>query len=125
MIINRINLTKLTEIFKKVEDVKFNINTQYKLLKMKKSIEEEEQIYIQQLNVLKEFCLKDDDGNFIQDDNGGYKIDDTKKEQCAQLIAEINTLQIQVPDMYFSLEELEPLNLTFKELEALEPFIKI
>lgn len=125
MIINRINLTKLTEIFKKVEDVKFNINTQYKLLKMKKSIEEEEQIYIQQLNVLKEFCLKDDNGNFIQDDNGGYKIDDTKKEQCAQLIAEINTLQIQVPDMYFSLEELEPLNLTFKELEALEPFIKI
>jgi len=42
MIINRMNLTKLTEIFKKVEDVKFNINTQYKLLKMKKSIEEEE-----------------------------------------------------------------------------------
>ena len=99
MIINRINLTKLTEIFKKVEDVKFNINTQYKKKKKKKSIEEEEQIY--------------------------YKIDDTKKEQCAQLIAEINTLQIQVPDMYFSLEELEPLNLTFKELEALEPFIKI
>jgi len=34
-------------------------------------------------------------------------------------------MQIQVPDIYLSLEELEPLGLTFDELELLEVFIKM
>jgi hypothetical protein len=36
----------------------------------------------------------------------------------------MNNGQFTLPDIYFSLEELEPLELTFGELELLEPFIK-
>ena len=42
----------------------------------------------------------------------------------ANKIEEINSIQVQFPDIYFSLEELEPLGLTLGELELLEPFIK-
>jgi len=37
---------------------------------------------------------------------------------------EMNNRQITLPDIYFSLDELEPLGLTLGELELLEPFIK-
>ena len=36
----------------------------------------------------------------------------------------MNNRQFSLPDIYFSLEELEPLGLTFGELELLDPFIK-
>lgn len=125
MLIDRNNLTKLNQIFSKIEDIRFNIETQYKLLKIKKTIIEENEIYIKQLQSLKEYCLTDEAGKLIQNDKGGYAIDPNKVEECNSLINEINAFQIQVPDLYFSLEELKPLNLTFQELEALDPFIKI
>lgn len=125
MLINRDNLTLINEIFNRVADTRFNISTQYKLIKLKKAIQEENEIYLTQLDRLKDFFLIDENGDYIQNENGGYAIDKNRLEECQDLINEVNALQVQVPDMYFSLDELEPLNLSFKELEALDPFIKI
>lgn len=125
MLINRDNLTLINEIFNRVADTRFNISTQYKLIKLKKAIQEENEIYLTQLDRLKDFFLTDENGDYIQNENGGYAIDKNRLEECQDLINEVNALQVQVPDMYFSLDELEPLNLSFKELEALDPFIKI
>lgn len=36
----------------------------------------------------------------------------------------MTSLQIQIPDIYFSLDELTELDLTLGELMPLEPFIK-
>ena len=124
MIIKRTDLPILTNVFSRISELKFNINTQYKLLKMKKAIEEEEEIYLKQLESLKEYCIKDENGQFITNKNGGYQIDATKAEECGKLVQEINAIQIQVPDIYFTIEELEPLDLTFNELEAFDSFIK-
>lgn len=125
MLINRDNLSLINEIFNRVADTRFNISTQYKLIKLKKAIQEENEIYLTQLDRLKDFFLTDENGNYIQNENGGYAIDQNRLEECKDLIDEVNALQVQVPDLYFSLDELEPLNLSFKELEALDPFIKI
>ena len=124
MIIKRTDLPILTNVFSRISELKFNINTQYKLLKMKKAIEEEEEIYLKQLESLKEYCIKDENGQFITNKNGGYQIDATKAEECGKLVQETNAIQIQVPDIYFTIEELEPLDLTFNELEAFDSFIK-
>lgn len=124
MLIKRDKIVELNNIFERINNTQFNINTQYKLLKIKKTIEEENEIYIQQLQTLKQFFLKDENGNPIMNQDGGYAIDSSKVEECNKIVNEINAIQIQVPDMYFSLEELEPLQLTFSELEALDPFIK-
>ena len=125
MIIKRTDLPILTNVFSRISELKFNINTQYKLLKMKKAIAEEEEIYLKQLEALKEYCVKDENGQFITNKNGGYQIDETKAEECGKLVQEINAIQIQVPDIYFTIEELEPLDLTFNELEAFDSFIKL
>ena len=45
-------------------------------------------------------------------------------EQCKDDIQTINSIVTQLPDIYFSLDELENLQLTFAELEILMPFIK-
>ena len=124
MIIQRQNLPILSNIFQRISNTKFNINTQYKLLKMKKSIAEEEELYLEQLETLKTYCLRDETGELILNEEGGFAINPSKVEECGKLVQEINAIQVQVPDIYFTLEELEPLDLTFNELEALDPFIK-
>lgn len=125
MIIQRNTLPILSNIFSRISDTKFDINTQYKLLKIKKAIEEEEELYLTQLDRLQEYCLKDENGNLIKNEDGGYAIDTEKAQECADIVKEINSIQIQIPDIQFSLDELTPLQLTFKELEVLDPFIKI
>lgn len=125
MIISRYNLPILFNIFQRISNIQFDINTQYKLLKLKKVITEEQEIYIEQMEQLKQYCLKDEKGEFITTEDGGFAIDKTQLDTCGELVKQINSLQIQVPDIYFSLNELEPLNLTFQELEALDSFVKI
>lgn len=125
MIIQRNTLPILSDIFSRISDIKFDINTQYKLLKIKKAIDEEEELYLTQLDRLQEYCLKDENGNLIKNEDGGYAIDTEKAQECADIVKEINSIQIQIPDIQFSLDELTPLQLTFKELEVLDPFIKI
>ena len=125
MIIQRNTLPILSDIFSRISDIKFNINTQYKLLKIKKVIDEEAELYNKQIERLRDFCVRDENGNFIKNKKGGFEVQLDKIEECNEIIEQINSIQIQVPDMYFQLEELEPLQLTFKELEAFDPFIKI
>ena len=124
MIVPRNNLPILANIFQRISNAKFNIDTQYKLLKLKKAIAEEEEIYEQQLEQLKEYCLRDENGNLVRNDEGGYAIDTSKTTECEKLVKQINSIQIQIPDIYFSLDELASLDLTFNELEALDHFIK-
>lgn len=125
MIIKRYKLDSLEQIFNKLLSQTFAVQTQYKFLKLKKSIEEEIEIYrIQYASLLDQFCEKDEDGNLITDGANGYKVDPKKMPEIEKAVTEIQEVEIQVPDIYFSLDELEDLGLTLYELNVLEPFIK-
>lgn len=125
MICSTERLKELSKIIGKIKEKTFDINTQYKFIKISKVIrEEEELINEQQFLLLKQYAEKNEDGQFIVNKNGGFKIKEGCVEECGLKIMEINNRQITLPDIYFSLDELEPLGLTFGELELLEPFIK-
>lgn len=125
MICSTERLKELSKIIDKIKEKTFDINTQYKFIKISKVIrEEEELINEQQFLLLKQYAEKNEDGQFIVNKDGGFKIKEECVEECGLKIMEINNRQITLPDIYFSLDELEPLGLTFGELELLEPFIK-
>ena len=124
MIIKRNKIQQLYNLLSSKGSCHFSINTQYKMLKIKKSLALEVEIYNQQINSLQDYFERDKQGNPIQE-SGGIKIKSDLISECNQKINEINETEITVPDLYFNLEELEPLNLTLDELELLEPFVKI
>lgn len=125
MICSTERLKELSKIIDKIKEKTFDINTQYKFIKISKVIrEEEELINEQQFLLLKQYAEKNEDGQFIVNKDGGFKIKEECVEECGLKIIEINNRQITLPDIYFSLDELEPLGLTLGELELLEPFIK-
>ncbi len=125
MICSTERLKELSKIIDKIKEKTFDINTQYKFIKISKVIrEEEELINEQQFLLLKQYAEKNEDGQFIVNKDGGFKIKEECVEECGLKIMEMNNRQITLPDIYFSLDELEPLGLTLGELELLEPFIK-
>ena len=125
MLVERRKLMKAVEVIKKLYGNKFNVTTQYKMLKIKKALEEDEPIY-QELffSNLGDFLEKDEEGNYKGNETNGYIIKDECFGEAAGKIAEIMGMKIQVPDIYFSIDELEELGLTMEEFEAFMDFIK-
>lgn len=111
-------------INQKLDKLSFSIQTQYKFLKLKKVVQEELQLYYNQLAGLRQFVEVDEQGQPVVSEDGGIRIKEEDIENCTKLINEINQMEIQLPDIYFSLDELENLGLTLAELDKLSPFIK-
>ena len=125
MTIKSSTIQELEKIFSEINNKQFNIETQYKFIKIKKKLKEEIEIINNQIQILIDnYGEKDKNNNLILTENGGIKIKAEALQECENKIKAINELNIQLPDIYFSLEELKPLNLSFYQLEILEPFIK-
>ena len=119
------NIQGLEELLEKLKKQSFSIETQYKFLKINKTLKEERDLFAEQsLYLLSNYAEKDENGQIITKDDGGIKIKEDKLKECASKVQEINNMEVQFPDIYFSLDELEPLGLTLEELELLDPFIK-
>lgn len=125
MIYKNENLQSLQQLLSKIKTMNFSIQTQYKFLKIAKAVKSELEICEEQKeSLIQSYAEFDDKGQLIVSEQGGIKIKEECLQECAKKINEINSLQITFPDIYFSLDELEPLGLTLGELELLEPFIK-
>lgn len=125
MKITRLEGEKFLRAYYKIKNKSFNIQSQYKILKLKKIIDEEVEMARQMLlPFIEEFCLKDDEGRVITDDKGNYKIDPNKYKELEAKLNEYDNIEIQLPDIYFSEDELADLGLTLEELEVFMTFIK-
>ena len=125
MIYKNEDLQSLQQLLSKIKTMNFSIQTQYKFLKIAKAVKSELEISEEQKeSLIQSYAEFDDKGQLIISEQGGIKIKEECLQECAKKINEINSLQITFPDIYFSLDELEPLGLTLGELELLEPFIK-
>ena len=125
MIYRCVDLIPLERLLSSIKDKQFSIQTQYKFLKINKIIRDELGVVEEQRRmILDSYAELDEKGHLILGPDGGIKIKDECIEECAQKMIELNGLEIQIPDIYFSLDELEPIGLTLGQLELLEPFIK-
>lgn len=120
------NIKDLISLINNIKKKTFSIETQYKFLKiLKVATEEQDIIDQQQIFLLEEYAERDEANKFIMNEDGGFKIKPEYLQDCAKKMIEINNHPVQFPDIYFSLDELEPLGLTLGELELLESFVKI
>lgn len=125
MLIKRKKIEKIMKIIDKLRDQNFNILTQYKFIQIAKALENEQDILQEQISsLIIDYGERDEQEHLIQDESKGIKIKKEYLNECSQKIYDIYELNIQMPDIYFSFDELDSLNLTLGELELLEPFIK-
>jgi hypothetical protein len=96
----------------------------YKFTKIISTVETEHQFFIDKVKIiLDKYSEKDNLGQPIVENNN-YKIKEEFLTYANQEIEELYNLEIALPDITFTLDELESLNIKPADLRALLPFIK-
>lgn len=124
---------KLAETFNflqlrnKIIDKKMPIKTVYKFTRFFNQLESESKFFNETLqSIIDVYGQRDEDGEFILTDNGqGVKIKEDKFNECMEKVKELNEVETQLSYIpKFTLDELENLDLDFKEMELLIPYIE-
>jgi hypothetical protein len=126
MTIIRKELFDIIEVLKRIKTTECNsTQIKYNIIKFEKILQEEVEIASIQLNhILEEYGERDENNQLVFNDGGGVKIDVEKALPAQEAVEDYYECILQVPDFYFSLEELDNFNLNWNEIEILYKFIK-
>lgn len=100
--------------------------TAHKLTKLSRAVDEEIGFYREKMTELVEqYAHKDNEGNYIYINDGrDIAILPDKIQECQAKIRELETMEIELPDIKFSVDEFENTTLTVDELQPILPFIE-
>lgn len=119
-------LSDFMNFFNQIKDVKTPIRLAYKLNKLSTQVASELDFYQKKFaEIIYEFGKRDADGNFVYSADGlSIEIADGKQTECQKRVEELQNLEVDLPDVHFSLDELEVFNLSLSEMDCLMPFIE-
>lgn len=115
----------LRDVYTKINTQSLPITTVYKLSKLFNAINSEAEFYSTHLDaIIAEYGQKDDNGQYIlTEDKTGVRIDTDKIPEVEKKLQELWNIEVELPDVKFSLSELEKVELTVQEFNNLLPFI--
>lgn len=115
----------LQEFYVAVKDKKLPLKTAYKLSRLMKRVEEEIQFYNQEFNkILDEYAKKENNNFVFSKDGTSIEIIPGKEEECNNKIIELKTLEVDLNNFSFTLDEFDGIDLTISEMSSLLPLIK-
>lgn len=117
-------LIKARQVFEEISQQKLPISIAWKISKFLSKIDTDYKFYAERMaEIIREYSLKDDKGAPIQED-GGFKINPELKEECVQKVQELEAVEIEIPDITFTLEELKDISFSPAELKTISAFVK-
>ena len=101
------------------------MKTAYKLARLARNIEIEQQFYHEKLQeIIQNYAIINDDGQFIPtEDRRGVKIKPGSEVECEQNINELLELEVELPDIFFSINDFDGIELTTEQMMVMLPFI--
>ena len=115
----------LNSLCEKLSDQQLPLHLSYKIAKGLNLISTELDFYKKQYTLcLKAYALQNSDGSFEMTDNGNIKIKPGCEEECIKRLQELDSMEFELSNFEFTLEELDGLNFTINDMKVLSPFIK-
>lgn len=113
------------EFYSLASSTKLPIKTSYKFARLANEVEKNVEFYQTSFRaILNEYGQKDDEGNLVPTEDGqGVKIQEGKIAECNAKVAELHDLDIELPDIRFTLDELENCLVTPQQMIQFLPFI--
>ena len=118
------NIAYIAPIIKKYSQSTLPIKTTYKLLKLSKFVQSEMDNYQKILDtIIEKYADKDENGDVIRLENGNFQIAEEAVDKANKELQDLVSVEIEIPDIKFDLNELESIELTPVELDVLMNFI--
>ena len=126
MVISMRQVLALQPVYDLIKKKTLPIKTAYKLSRLFKVIDNEARFYTEQLNtIIEQYALRDENGDKVTTNEGNsIQIASDYVELTSQKINELLSLDVELPDLLFSLDELDSLGLTMEEVNAFFPLIQ-
>lgn len=120
------NIVNLQDVYDKIKTQSLPITTTYKISKLFNAIKNEQEFYSTQLDaIIQQYGKKDENGNFIRTENGdGIQVDNANIKEVESKLNELWKIEVELPDITFTLNELEKINLSVEEFNNFLPFIE-
>ena len=107
----------------------FPISLAYKLMRLNAAAADCMKFFeTQYTQIISEYALRGDDGQYVQTEDGSLKIIPEKIQEAGQRIAELESFDVEVPDnQLLTLDDLKEINenaqLSLEDLEIFMTFI--
>lgn len=119
-------ISNLLRVCNTLQDKPLAVKIAYKFAKIKAKLQEDEEFYLTKLQeIIAKYGKTDDNGNYvIAEDGSSIRIKEGMVEDCQKAIEELESIEVELPDIKFTLEELDKLDLTLNQMELFINFIE-
>lgn len=122
---NIITLINTAKIFEQFAQAKISSKLAYKIMKFCKSVAAEEEFYNTKRNeIINTYAVKDENGQVVVSNDGMISIVPDKIKEASAALIELNSIEVEAPNIKFTLGELEGLELSVADMFALDAFIE-
>lgn len=120
---NIIKVIQAKEVFAPYFREKLSPSLSYKIYKFCKLVEQEEMFYNQKMKeIIEEFAQRNDNGG-IESNDGRIRIDSKRTNEANQAVKDLQSINVEVPNVKFTLDELSEIKLSVTDIVALDEFI--
>lgn len=119
-------IVEFQKFYENIKNMKFPLKIAYKLNRLITQVNNEISFYQQKFSeIINEFGKRDENGDFIYSQDGSsIEIIEGRQSECQEKVNELQNLEAEIQDIFFTIDELDGLNLTLYEMNCLLPFIK-
>lgn len=118
-------ILKFSTFLKECSNKEFNIQTAYKIFKIRQKTEETIKFYDESLQrIISNYAMYDENGQMKKNAENGVLISKDKIEECTKKVQELNDCLIDFPEISFQLKDFEDIKISLEALDAIFPFIK-
>ena len=120
------NIINFNVFYAEVRNAKIPLKLAFKLSNLTKAINEKTEFYREELQkILREYGEFDENGNILPTDDGrGVKVKPGTEMECMTKINELQSLDVELPDITFDIEEFGDIELTLDVFDIITPFLK-
>lgn len=124
MKIRMFQVFRILDIYTRVKGAKVPAKVAYKFNKLCIDLDADNKFYNEELNkILQQYANKNEDGSFKRTEGGGIDIKEDQIEAAQKEIDSLYNLEVDVPDIKFTIDELDGLELSIEDFNAMLPFI--
>ena len=126
MITTMSNIINFNVFYDEVRNAKIPLKLAFKLSNLTKVVNEKTEFYREEFQkILREYGEFDENGNIIPTNDGrGVKVKPGTEMECMTKINELQSLEVELPDITFDVEEFGDIELTLDVFNIITPFLK-
>ena len=112
--------------FEKVKSQPLPFKTSYRLTLLANKVQEHANFYQEKFReLILEYSQKDENGNPVPTEDGqGVKLMEDKTVEAQTKLIELQQLDVEIPNVKFSIEDFGNVELTVAEMNVIIPFIE-